>query len=76
MLPTLEQLGIDQLTADQRIVLAQEILDSVIAERSPPHLTAAQEQIIEERLARYDANPASAVGWEEIEAAARARCQS
>ncbi len=76
MLPTLEQLGIDQLTTDQRIVLAQEILDSVIAERNPPSLTAAQDRIIEERLAKYDANPAGAVQWEEIEAAARARCKS
>ncbi len=76
MIPTLEQLGIDQLTADQRIVLAHEILDSVIAEREFPPLTEAQQAEIRRRIAHLEANPDDVVPWAEVEAKALARFKS
>jgi putative addiction module component (TIGR02574 family) len=76
MQPTLEQLGIDLLTTDERIFLAHEILRSVVADRDAPSLTPDQALLIDERLARYEANPGIALDWEQVLAATRARLQS
>jgi len=73
MLPSLEQLGIYQMTPDQRLVLAQQIIDTVISERQAAQLTPAQEKMLDDRLARYEANPESALDWEDVLAATQAR---
>jgi putative addiction module component (TIGR02574 family) len=73
MLPSLEQLGIYQLTPDQRLVLARQIIDTVITERQATPLTAAQEKMLDDRLARYEANPEIALDWEDVLAATRER---
>lgn len=75
MSPSLEELGIDRLSMEQRIALAQEILDSVVAERPPGPLSAAKRQELQRRLADHAANPTEVVPWEQIEAEARARFQ-
>lgn len=71
--PTLKDLGIEGLTIEQRIALAQEILDSVVAERSPPPLSAAKRQELKRRLEEHAASPADVIPWEQIEAEALAR---
>jgi putative addiction module component (TIGR02574 family) len=76
MSPTLEDLGIDRLSAAERIVLAQEILDSVIVEQTPAGLSEAKRKELERRLAEHEANPNDVVPWEQIEAEALARFQS
>ena len=73
MLPTLEDLGIDRLTVEQRVALAQEILDSIVAELVPPSLSEAKQQELKERLADHNANPSDVVPWEQIKAEAFAR---
>ncbi len=76
MSPSLEELGIDQLSIEQRIALAQEILDSVVADRPVGTLSEAKRQELQRRLADHAANPDDVVPWEQIEAEALARFQS
>jgi putative addiction module component (TIGR02574 family) len=73
MVPSLEDLGIDRLSIEQRVALAQEILDSVVAERSPSPLSEAKRQEIKRRLDDCATNPDDVVPWEQIEAEALAR---
>jgi putative addiction module component (TIGR02574 family) len=73
MYPSLEELGIHHLSIEQRIALAQEILDSVVAERPPAPLSEAKRQELQRRLADHAANPGDVVPWEQIEAEAIAR---
>lgn len=73
MSPTLEELGIYRLSIEQRIALAQEILDSVVAERPTSTLSEAKRLELKRRLADHEANPNDIVPWEQIEAEALAR---
>ncbi len=66
-------LGIDRLSADERLQLIQEILDSLEDEVSSPPLSEAQKQELDRRLASLDVNPDDVVPWEEVEARALAR---
>lgn len=71
---TLEQFGIDRLTVAERLALVQDILDSVAADQPPPPLSDAKRQELARRLADADANPDDCVPWEQVMAAALARC--
>jgi putative addiction module component (TIGR02574 family) len=73
MIPSLEDLGILKLSADERIALAQEILDSVVAERNAPPLSQAKRQELQRRLDEHAAHPADVIPWEQVEAEALAR---
>jgi putative addiction module component (TIGR02574 family) len=73
MSPTLEELGIHRLSIEQRIALAQEILDSVVAERPTPTLSDAKRKELQRRIAEHAANPDDVVPWEQVEAEAQAR---
>ena len=72
MSPTLEELGIYRLSVEQRIALAQEILDSVVAEQPTPTLSEANRLELQRRLADHAANPDDVVPWEQVEADALA----
>lgn len=73
MSPTLKALGIDRLNAAQRISLAQEILDSVVAEQPSGPLSEAKRQELARRLADHEANPGDVISWAQIEADALER---
>jgi putative addiction module component (TIGR02574 family) len=73
MAPTLQALGIDRLSVEDRIALATAIWDSIVAEPHPPLLTEAQRLELERRLADHAANPGDVVPWGQIEAEALAR---
>ena len=73
MSPTLESLGIDKLSLDERIVLAQEIWDSIDAETANAPLTEAQKREIDRRLSNHRANPGAARSWDDVEAELLAR---
>jgi len=66
-------MGIDRLTMEERVALAQEILDTVIADQSPGPLSAAKQQELQRRLADQTANPSTGIPWEQIEAEALTR---
>ena len=70
---TLESLGIDRLPVAERIVLVQQIWDSIAADPDQVPLTPAQRAELERRCDDDDANPDDAIPWEQVEAEALAR---
>jgi putative addiction module component (TIGR02574 family) len=68
MSPTLKSLGIDQLSPAQRILLVEEIWDSIAAEAEQPPLSAAHLEDLQHRLAAREDNPKSGSTWEEVKA--------
>lgn len=73
MSTTLESLGIDKMSVNDRIALVQEIWDSIVAEQEQASLTEAQKADLDRRLAAHQENPAAVVSWEQIKAEALAR---
>lgn len=68
MATSMKELGIDRLSAADRLTLLQEIWDSLTAEGDASPLTNAQEQDLQRRLAAYEANPELGASWEEVKA--------
>ena len=73
MIPSLEDLGIHRLPIEQRIALAQEILDSVVADQAPPALSDVKKQELKRRLEDHAADPGDVIPWEQVEAEALMR---
>jgi putative addiction module component (TIGR02574 family) len=63
---TMKDLGIDQMSPDDRLALVQEIWDSLATEADQAPLTDAQRQDLEQRLQAYEANPKRGSSWEEV----------
>lgn len=61
-------LGIDQLSIAQRILLVEEIWDSIAVENPNYPLTDAQRQDLQRRINVHDANPNAGSTWEEVKA--------
>ncbi len=75
-MPTMRELGLDKLSADERRALADELRASVEAPYVPGmHLTDADKAMLRERLADIAANPDDSVPAEEVIAGARARLE-
>lgn len=70
---TIQALGIDKLSRDERLELVQEIWDSIAVEDDTIPLSQAQRQELDRRLAAHRANPNAAIDWEDVEAEASAR---
>jgi putative addiction module component (TIGR02574 family) len=70
---TVESLGLDRLTREQRIALVQAIWDSIAAEPQPPLLTEAQRLELARRVAEDDAKPDDVIPWEQVKAQAFSR---
>ena len=68
MSPLLKSLGIDQLSVAERILLVEEIWDSIAAEEEASPLTAAQRQDLQRRIAAYEADPKAGSSWDEVKA--------
>ena len=73
MVPSLQSLGIDRLSARDRLELAKDICDSI-----PPNEPSAAfrdywREEIRRRVAEHDANPEDAIPWEQIKAESLAR---
>jgi putative addiction module component (TIGR02574 family) len=75
MIATLQTLGIDRMSIEDRIALATAIWESIAAEPHPPLLTEAQRRELDRRLADHAANPDDVVPWEQVKAEALARFQ-
>ena len=73
MAATLEDFGMDRLSLDQRVALAQQLWDSVLADLERQPLTETQRAELERRIAAADAHPERAIPWEQIRAEAKAR---
>lgn len=70
---TLESLGIDRLPVAERIVLVQQIWDSIAADPDQVPLTQPQRAELERRIDDDDANPDDTIPWEQVKAEALAR---
>jgi putative addiction module component (TIGR02574 family) len=71
MSQTFKSLGIDQLSVAQRVLLVEEIWDSIAADAEELPMTRAQEQDLQRRLAAYHRDPQAGTSWEEV----KARCR-
>lgn len=76
MAATLQSLGIDRLTADEQLALAQEIWDHLVATGHRPPLGEARLQELRRRVAEDDTNPDAAIPWEQVKAQALGRINS
>jgi putative addiction module component (TIGR02574 family) len=61
---TLKSLGIEQLSVAERLLLVEELWDSIAA--ATP-LTDAQRAELDRRLADHETNPEDVVSWEEVQ---------
>jgi putative addiction module component (TIGR02574 family) len=64
----MKDLGIDQLSPEQRVALALEIWESLGDDYQPARLTAEQRAELAQRDAELDADPGIALTWEQIRA--------
>ena len=70
---TIESLGIDKLSRDERLALVQDIWDSIATENPPPKLSDARRRELERRVAEDDASPDDVTPWGEVQAETLAR---
>jgi putative addiction module component (TIGR02574 family) len=75
MPPTIQELGIDRLSAEDRLAVADAIWDSVAREIEESPLTASQRAELERRLANSIAHPEAVTTWETVKARALARAR-
>ncbi len=73
MAVNMKDYGLDQLSAEDRLSLAQQLWESIAEEVKRLPLTREQQQEVDRRLAAHRANPQAAIPWEQVEAEARAR---
>jgi putative addiction module component (TIGR02574 family) len=70
---TMKSLGLDQLSIDERRALAEELWASIAAETGGPGLTDEQKRELDRRIAEDEADPDSAIPWEQVKAEMLAR---
>jgi putative addiction module component (TIGR02574 family) len=73
MAPTMKDLGIDRLSIADRIVLVQEIWDSIADNPQEVPLSEEMKQVLDRRIAALEANPNDVLTWEDIKAHIRRR---
>jgi putative addiction module component (TIGR02574 family) len=56
-----------RLPLAERLQLVEDLWDSIAAEGGAPPVDEAVIRELHERAARYDADPASAAGWDEVQ---------
>lgn len=74
-MPTVEELGLDRLSMDERLALAEALWDSVARDLEREAPTEAQRRELERRLADSIARPDAVIPWEEVKAQALARAR-
>ena len=67
---SIKSLGIEGLSVAERLILVEELWDSIAA--STP-ITDAQRAELDRRLADHEANPDDVVSWEEVQSSITAR---
>ena len=61
-----KSLGIDRLSLAERILLVEEIWDSIAAESKALDIPQSHKDELDRRLAARDANPESGSRWESV----------
>ena len=70
---SIKSLGIDRLPVEERLILVEEIWDSIAADSAAVPLTHAQQVEIQKRVEEDDAKPDDVTPWEHVKAATLAR---
>ncbi|MCZ2340362.1 MAG: addiction module protein [Bacteroidales bacterium] len=68
MAPSLAELGLDRISVEDRLAVAEAIWESVIREAEVAPLTPAQQAELERRLADSIARPDAVTPWNEVKA--------
>jgi putative addiction module component (TIGR02574 family) len=68
MSPTMKAPGIDRLSIPERILLVEEIWDSIAESPEEVALTEVQRAELDRRLAAHEADPQAGSTWEEVQA--------
>jgi putative addiction module component (TIGR02574 family) len=63
---TANKINIQELSQSERILLAEELWDSITENQDSIEVTASQKKILEERLAAHKASPNEGSSWEEV----------
>jgi len=63
---TANKINIQELSQSERILLAEELWDSITENQDSLEVTASQKKILEERLAAHKASPNEGSSWEEV----------
>ena len=61
-----KSLGIDRLSLAERILLVEEIWDSIAAEAEALEVPQSHKDELDRRLAEHDADPHSGSSWEDV----------
>ena len=61
-----KKIDIQELSIPERILLVEELWDSIAENQDSLELTDAQAKILEQRLAAYKASPETGFSWEEV----------
>lgn len=75
MPPTIKELGLDRLSLEERLAVAEEIWESVVREAETAPLPEAQRVELERRLADSVARPEAVTPWEVVKERALARAR-
>jgi putative addiction module component (TIGR02574 family) len=70
---TMKDLGIDQLSPEERVALALEIWESLGDARPSARLSTEQRAELARRDAELDANPGIALTWEQVRSSVETR---
>ena len=70
MSPTIQDLGIDRMSADDRLRLIEEIWDS-LAPLEQLEVPESHREELDRRIAAADADPSAGSPWEEVRARLR-----
>lgn len=68
MSASMKELGLDRLSVAERILLAEEIWDSIAPGPEAFTLTETHRQDLDRRLEQYRDSPKSGAPWEEVKA--------
>jgi putative addiction module component (TIGR02574 family) len=62
------EFSLEGLSVAERMLLVEQIWDSIAAEQESLPLTQAQKDELDRRLAAYEADPTAGSTWEEVKA--------
>ena len=63
---TAKKIDIHDLSQSERILLAEQLWDSIFEDQDSLEVTDAQMELLQQRLAAYKASPNEGSSWEEI----------
>ncbi len=63
---TAKKIDIHDLSQSERILLAEQLWDSIVEDQDSLEVTDAQMELLQQRLAAYRASPDEGSSWEEV----------